>query len=219
MTSAEITATLLPVCVSFILALGIAWTHRRAFRGTAYTQDYAHTLVLIATVTAVLVNTIRTDVGIGLAMFAAFSVIRFPRNLGQSSDLAFMFFAIAVAMLAGTGSPITAAIVAVAGCALALLLHRGDAFAPYKSGHVLTLSLASDADFESMLAPTFGEYVEESRLLSQRLSPDGGSVELRYGLGLKPGIRTARFIEALHHSCGNRRLRLEPVGQEFDVER
>ena len=219
MTSAEITATLLPVVVSSVIALAIAWTHRHVFRGTAYTQDYAHTLVLIATVTAVLVNTIRSDVGIGLAMFAAFSVIRFPRSLGQSSDLAFMFFAIAVAMLAGTGSPGTAAIVAATGCGLALWLHQSDAFAPHRSGHVLTLSLASDADFESMLAPAFGEYVEESRLLSQRLSPDGGSVELRYGLGLKSGIRTARFIEALHHSCGNRRLKLEPVGQEFDLER
>jgi len=219
MTSAELAAAILSVVVSFCLAIAIAWTHRRAYRGTAYTQDYAHTLVLIATVTAVLVKTIGGDVAIGLAMFAAFSVIRFPRKVGQSSDLAFMFFAIAVAMVAGTGSPGVAAIIAAAGCALALWLHQRNAFAPWKSGHLLTLNVATDADFESMLAPAFGEYVEESRLLSQQVSPDGGSVELRYGVGLRAGIRTARFIEALHHSCGNRRLRLEPVGQEFDVER
>lgn len=216
MTAAELSAAVLPVAITFVLALAIAWTHRRAYRGTAYTQDYAHTLVIIATVTAVLVEVVGSNLAIGLAMFAAFSVIRFPRNLGQSSDLAFVFFAIAVAMLAATGNPGIAAIVTAAGCGLALALHHGGFFAPYSSTHLLTLNLASDADFEMMLAPVLGGHATEHRLLGQRLSPDGNSIELRYALALKPEIPTARFIEALHLACGNRRLVLTPAGSETD---
>jgi hypothetical protein len=216
MTAAELAAAVLPVAVTFALALVIAWTHRRTYRGTAYTQDYAHTLVIIATVTAVLVETVGSNLAIGLAMFAAFSVIRFPRNLGQSSDLAFVFFAIAVAMLAATGNPGTAAAVTAAGCAVALALHHGGFFAPASSTHLLTLTLAPDADFETMLAPVLGGHAAEHRLLGQRLSPDGSSIELRYALALRPGLPTARFIEALHLACGNRRLVLTPAGGETD---
>jgi hypothetical protein len=216
MTLPDLAAAVLPVAATFALSLAIAWTHRHTFRGTAYTQDYAHTLVIIATVTAVLVKVIGANLAIGLAMFAAFSVIRFPRNLGQSSDLAFMFFAIAVAMVAGIVSPGTAAIVTAVGCGLGLALHHGGFFLPATSTHLLTLSLASDADFETMLGPVLGGHAAEHRLLGQRLSPDGSSIELRYALALKPDIPTARFIEALHLACGNRRLVLTPAGGETD---
>jgi hypothetical protein len=219
MTPAELLHAATPVAVTFVLALGIAWTHRHAHRGTSYTQDFAHTLILIATVTPVLVQIIGNNMAMGLALFAAFSVIRFPRNLGQTSDLAFLFLAIATGMVAGSGWLLTAAIVAAFGCAVMLWLHHRDLFAPYKAGHVLTLSLASDADFESMLAPVFAAHTSDSRLLSQRLVAAGESIQLRYGLRLKPGTGTPVLIESLHQACGNRRLKLEPADQEFDIER
>lgn len=210
-------AMALSVAVTFALSMAIAWLHRRTYRGNSYTQDYAHTLILIAVVSSVLIAFVSNSLAVGLAMFGAFSVIRFPRNLGQPSDLAFMFFAVAVGMVSGTGNHGSAVLItAITGGAIFLLR---DAFAPKKATHHLRISLAPDTDFETLLAPVFAEHTDESRLLQQIPSPDGSRIELRYGLQLKADARTAPFIEALHHACDNQRLTLVPTGQEFDAER
>lgn len=216
MISPDIAATVVAVAVTFLLALAIAWVHRRTYRGTAYSQDFAHTLIITAVVTAVLIGVISSRAGIGLAMFAAFAMIRFPRSLGQASDLAYGFLAIAVAMVSGTGYQATAVLITAIACGTLLFLHRRNAFAPSRASHLLTLCLAPDADFEAILAPVFDTHTDERRLLRQRSSPDGGQTELRYALQLKAGVGMARFIEALHQACDNQRLSLVPLGQEFD---
>lgn len=216
MITPEISNTVMAVFVTFFNSLGIAWVHRRTFCGTSYSQDFAHTLVITSVVTSVLIGVISSRAGIGLAMFAAFAMIRFPRSLGQSSDLAYGFFAIAVAMVAGTGNPGTAVLITAVASGILLLLHRRDAFAPQQASHLLTLSFASDVDFEAILAPVFDEHTEQRRLLRQVASPDGSRTELRYGLQLKTEVGIARFIEALHLVCGNQRLSLVPTGQELD---
>lgn len=210
-------AMAISVVVTFVLSVGLAWLHRRTYRGNSYTQDYAHTMILIAVVSSVMIAFVSNSLAIGLAMFGAFSVIRFPRSLGQPSDLAFMFLAVAVGMVSGTGNHLSALLITVlVGGAIFLLRN---AFAPRRATHLLKVSLASDADFEVLLAPVFAEHTDDSRLLQQTPSRDGSQIELRYGLQLKAETRTAPFIEALHHACGNQRLTLVPTGQEFDAER
>lgn len=212
----DVHAASIAVALTFVLSVVIAWLHRRAYRGTAYSQDYAHTLIIIAVVTTVLITVVNKSGAIGVGMFAAFSIIRFPRNLGQSSDLAFGFFAIAVGMVSGTGRYGTAVFITFLVGAAVMFLIKKNAFAPLRATHMLRLSLASDADFEDVLAPVFAEHTEESHLMRLVPSRDGDRTELRYGLQLKQGTSTARFIEALHHACGNHSIVLEPTNHEFD---
>lgn len=209
----------LSVTITFLMSLAIAWIHRRTFRGASYTQDFAHTLIIIAVVTTILIGVVRGSFAIGLGMFAAFSVIRFPRNLGQSSDLAFLFFAISIGMVSGTGHYIAAIALTVLIGGAVLVMYGLDAFAPMKASHLLTVNLASDTDFEEVLAPVFAEHTEESRLLNLNPMPEGDRTLIRYGLQLKPGTSVARLIESLHHACGNQKVVLMPTNQEFDVER
>lgn len=217
--SLDLASVTLSVITTFFLSVVIAWLHRRTYRGGAYTQDYAHTLVIISVVTTVLISVVSGSAAIGVAMFAAFSVIRFPRSLGQSSDLAFAFFAIAMGMVCGSGRHLTAIFITALMGGVVLILFYRNVFAPAKATHLLTVSLASDADFEGILAPVFAVHADSSRLLRLIPSPDGDRTEVRYGLQLKPDCSTPVFIEALHDACGNRRIMLMPANQEFDIER
>lgn len=217
--SPDLLSVTISLLVTFLLSVAIAWIHRKTYRGTAYTQDYAHTLVIVAVVTSVLVITIGSKASIGVAMFAAFSMIRFPSSFRQSSDLAFGLLAIAVGMVAGTGRHGTAVMIAALVGAVVMVLHYRNAFAPARATHQLSVSLDSDADFEQILAPVFLAHTEENRLLRIIPSDDGSRSEVRYGLQLKTGTSMPVFIEALHDACGNRRVVLMPVGQEFDMVR
>lgn len=209
----------LALLVTVVLACGIAWLHRFTARGAGHTQDYSHTLVMISVVTAALIMVVSRSVSIGLAMFAAFSLIRFPSSVGRSMDLAFAFFAIAVGMVAGSGHYFTAAFVTLLGAGVIFYLHSRNAFAPKRSSHMLTVSLAADSDFQSILSPVFANHTLESRLMATVPQDGGDRTLVRYGVVLKDGTRLPVLVEALHEVCGNHRILLEPTDQTFDLER
>ena len=87
--------------LSFTLNLFVANLYRSTYKGTRYSQDFVQALIMIGTITTILIMVVSGNAGIAFGMFAAFSMIRFRRNLGQARDLGFVFFAMAVGMVLG----------------------------------------------------------------------------------------------------------------------
>lgn len=202
--------------ISLVLNLIIATIYRKTYKGTRYSQDYVQTLIIIGVVTTILIMVVSGNGAVAFGMFAAFSVIRFRRTLGQSRDLAFVFFAMAIGMVVGARLYSMAVIItAIVGTAI-YLLTKTDAFAPRRASHMMTLRMTSDMDFEELLRPVFSEFTDRSQLVSVTSAQAGMMTELRYGLQLKLGVSTPKLLEALHQVCGNNRVVLTPTGNELD---
>lgn len=203
--------------ISLALNLLIATIYRKTYKGTRYSQDYVQTLIIIGVVTTILIMVVSGNGAVAFGMFAAFSVIRFRRTLGQSRDLAFVFFAMAIGMVVGARLYSMAVIItAIVGSAI-YLLTRTDAFAPRRASHIMTLRMTSDMDFEELLRPVFEEFTDRVELISVSSAQAGMMTELRYGLQLKLGTSTCRLLEALHRVSGNNRVILAPTGNELDT--
>jgi hypothetical protein len=150
-------------------------------------------------------------------MFAAFSMIRFRRNLGQARDLGFVFFAMAVGMVVGARLYTESLIVTPLVAALLYVIAKKDAFAPRRASHLLTLRMTSDLSFEDLLDPIWAEFADRAQLLSVRSAQAGMMTELRYGLQLKAGVQVSELLERLQIASGNNRIVLTPTGNELDV--
>ncbi|MFM2221673.1 MAG: hypothetical protein RLZZ553_1421 [Verrucomicrobiota bacterium] len=208
---------ILAMILSITLNLAIAILYRKTYKGTRYSQDYVQTLIIIGVVTTILIMVVSGNGAIAFGMFAAFSVIRFRRNLGQSRDLAFVFFAMAIGMVVGARQyPMAIIITVIVGTAI-LILSKTDAFAPRRASHLLSLRMTCEMDFETLLKPVFEEFTEHAQLVSVTSAQAGMMTELRYGLQLKDGASTHLLLEALHHVSGNNRVVLTPTGQELDL--
>jgi uncharacterized membrane protein YhiD involved in acid resistance len=205
------------MAVSLGLNLAIATLYRKTYKGTRYSQDYVQTLIMIGVVTTILIMVVAGNGAIAFGMFAAFSVIRFRRTLGQSRDLAFVFFAMAIGMVVGARLYSMAVIITAMVGAAVYLLTRTDAFAPRRASHMLTLRMTSDMDFEELLKPVFDQFADRVQLVSVSSAQAGMMTELRYGLQLKLGASTPKLLEALHLVCGNNRVILTPTGNELDI--
>jgi uncharacterized membrane protein YhiD involved in acid resistance len=207
----------LAMVISLGLNLAIATLYRKTYKGTRYSQDYVQTLIMIGVVTTILIMVVAGNGAIAFGMFAAFSVIRFRRTLGQSRDLAFVFFAMAIGMVVGARLYSMAVIItAIVGVAV-YVLTKMDAFAPRRASHMLTLRMTSDMDFEQLLQPVFDQFADRVQLVSVSSAQAGMMTELRYGLQLKLGASTPKLLEALHLVCGNNRVILTPTGNELDM--
>jgi uncharacterized membrane protein YhiD involved in acid resistance len=205
------------MAVSILLNLVIATLYRKTYKGTRYSQDYVQTLIIIGVVTTILIMVVSGNGAIAFGMFAAFSVIRFRRNLGQSRDLAFVFFAMAIGMVVGARRYDMAVIItAIVGTAI-YILSKSDAFAPRRASHLLTLRMTSEMNFEELLKPVFDEFTDRTQLVSVSSVQAGMMTELRYGLQLKLGASTPKLLDSLHQVTGNNRVVLTPTGQELDM--
>jgi uncharacterized membrane protein YhiD involved in acid resistance len=199
------------------LNLGIAQVYRKTYRGTRYSQDYVQTLIMIGVVTTILIMVVSGNGYIAFGMFAAFSVIRFRRNLGQSRDLAFVFFAMAIGMVVGARLYGPALIIATIVCIAIWVLTKINAFAPRRASHLLSLRMTSEMDFEKLLTPVFDKFTDRVHLIRISSAQAGMMTELRYGLILKFDVSTAEFMEALHLACGNNRVVLTPVDRDAET--
>lgn len=203
--------------LSFALNLFIALLYRSTYKGTRYSQDFVQTLIMIGTITTILIMVVKGNSGIAFGMFAAFSMIRFRRNLGQARDLGFVFFAMAVGMVVGARLYTESVIVTPLVAALLYAISKKDAFAPQRASHLLMLRITSDMSFEDLLDPIWIEFADRAQLLSVRSAQAGMMTELRFGLQLKAGVQVSELIERLQIACGNNRIVLTPTGTEFDA--
>lgn len=207
----------LAMLLSFALNLFIAFLYRSTYKGTRYSQDFVQTLIMIGTITTILIMVVRGNSAIAFGMFAAFSMIRFRRNLGQARDLGFVFFAMAVGMVVGARLYTESIIVTPLVAALLYVIARKDAFAPRRASHLLTMRMTSDMSFEDLLDPIWEEFADRAQLLSVRSAQAGMMTELRYGLQLKNGVQVSQLLERLQIASGNNRIVLTPTGTELDV--
>ncbi|WP_221031022.1 DUF4956 domain-containing protein [Actomonas aquatica] len=207
----------LAMLLSLALNLVIARVYRSTYRGTRYSQDFVQALVIIGMVTTILIMVVSGNGAIAFGMFAAFSVIRFRRELPQARDVGFVFFAMSIGMVVGARFYGTALLITLIVSAAIWILTRIDAFAPERASHLLSVRVDSDNDFAAEINPVLDRFTVKHQLLRVASVQAGMLTELRYGIQLREENQLASFVEALQQSCGNNRVVIVPTGQAFDT--
>ena len=207
------------LAVSFGLNLIIGALYKSTYRGTRYSQDYVHTLVIVGTVTTILILVVGNHPNaqaIGFGMFAAFAMIRFRRNLGQARDLAFILFSMMTGMVVGARLYPTAAATTIVMVAAIYILSKKEAFAPKRASHQLRIRVNNDIQYDQAFGPVFEEFADATELISVESIQAGMMTELRWGILLKSGAKVSDFMEKLQVASGNNRVILTSTQRSFD---
>ncbi len=199
----------LSIALNFIIAI----VYRATYRGTRYSQDYVQTLILIGVVTTILITVVNGNAPIAFGMFAAFSVIRFRRTLGQSRDLAFVLFAMAVGMVVGARLYLGAIGITFLVCLVVMAMVRVNAFRPSRSSYLITLRTTSDIDCEQQARPILNCYAETCELLSLASTQAGMSNEIRYGIQMRADASVTSLLEELLVITGNDRVVIQSTSE------
>jgi hypothetical protein len=192
--------------LSLALNLIIGVVYKATYRGARYSQDYVQTLVIMGLITTILIMVVSGNIGIAFGMFAAFSVIRFRRNLGQARDLGFVLFAMATGMVVGARYYSMAALTTLIVSATIVVLTRVNAFAPRRLSHQLRVRVTSDINYDDAFRPAFEQFTEWVELTNIETVQAGMMTELCYGIRLKPDASLHGFVEQLQLANGNNRI-------------
>jgi len=107
-----------------VLALYLYFIYRRSFSGVIYSQSFNITLVMVCIITAIVMMTIGSNMALSLGLVGSLSIIRFRTAIKEPRDIAFLFWAIAIGLAAGTGEYLIAIAGSIIISLLLLLFNR-----------------------------------------------------------------------------------------------
>jgi hypothetical protein len=199
---------ILALALSFSLMCLISAVYKQTYRGSDYSQDYVHTLIILGTVVSVVIMVVRGDSATAFGMFAAFSIIRFRRSVRQSRDIGFIFLAMAAGLGVGARQYGLAVATTVIICAVIYVFSRADIFAPLRLSHFLRVRVTNDVDYDTAFNKCFEDFLTHRELISVESIQAGMMTELRYNVSLKDEAHPGSFVAALQQVNGNNRILL-----------
>lgn len=213
---AVISVTDFMLCLGFSLLLGLALAFAYMYR-TRYTKSFVVTLAMLPAVVCVVIMLVNGNVGTGVAVAGAFSLVRFRSVPGSAKEICALFLAMGTGLIAGMGYLGFAALFMVVMCAVFLLYTRLDFgarknAAAYKTFHI---TIPEDLDYSSVFDDIFEEYTRENVLVHVKTTNMGSMFRLTYNVTLRDIAKEKEMIDKIR--CRNGNLEITVSQQETVV--
>lgn len=199
---AGITAQSFFICLAAALVLGMLVAGVYMFKNT-YTQSMAVTLALIPALVQVIILLVNGNIGAGVAVSGAFSLVRFRSAAGSARDITCIFLAMTLGLATGMGY---IGVAVVTGLAVCLLLVAYSALSFGKKPPVekeLKITIPENLDYTDLFDDLFDEYTSASELVSVRTTDMGSLYNLHYHITLKSADIEKALIDAIRCRNGN----------------
>lgn len=142
------------LCLGCALILGLIMAFAYMYR-TRYTKSFVVTLALLPAVVCVVIMLVNGNVGTGVAVAGAFSLVRFRSVPGTAKEICTLFLAMGAGLIAGMGYLGFAVLFTVIMCAMFLLYNRLDFGAKKNAATYKTLAITIPEDLDYTGALSF----------------------------------------------------------------
>lgn len=111
------------VLLAFLLSSLIVFTYEKSSRDVVPPDHFIQSLILMAIVTATIMESIGDSMARGFGIFGALAILRFRINITNPRNVAFIFASMAVGIACGVNSFVNAIIGTTAFCLIAFFLR------------------------------------------------------------------------------------------------
>lgn len=201
------------LCVGCALVIGLIQAAIYMYR-TRYTKSFVATLALLPAVICVVIMMVNGNVGAGVAVAGAFSLVRFRSVPGSAKEIGAIFLAMGTGLIAGMGYLGYAFLFALVLGAMSLLYSHLDFGAGkraplYKTLHI---TIPEELDYTNVFDELFNEYTTECELIQVKTTNMGSLFRLTYNLTLQSVDKEKELIDKLR--CRNGNLEITVSRQE-----
>lgn len=204
------------ICVGSALIVGLIIAALYAFK-TRCTKSFAATLALLPAVVCVVIMMVNGNVGAGVAVAGAFSLVRFRSVPGTAREIGAIFLAMGAGLICGMGYIAYAVLFSVVLSAVSLIYSCfdfgiGKKSALYKTLHI---TIPEDLDYTGVFEDLLNEYASKWELVQVKTTNMGSLFRLTYNLTLRTGAKEKELIDKLR--CRNGNLEITVSKQETNV--
>ena len=197
------------ICLACSLANGLILAYAYMYR-TQYTRSFVVTLALLPAVVCVVIMMVNGNVGTGVAVAGAFSLVRVRSVPGTAKEIGILVLAMGAGLIAGMGYLGFAFLFTLVLCTATMLYSRLDFGAKrnaamYKTLHI---TIPEDLDYAGVFEELFPAYATSWELINVKTTNMGSLFKLTYNITLRsPGIEK-EMIDKLRCRNGNLEISL-----------
>ena len=202
--TAVISVTDFLLCIACSLVIGILLAASYMFR-TRYTKSFVVTIATLPAVVCVVIMMVNGNIGAGVAVAGAFSLVRFRSVPGTAKEIGMLFLAMGAGLIAGMGYLGFALLFTVILAAINLLynaLNLGAKrnAAKYKS---FRITIPEDLDYTGVFEEIFREYTTSCELTRVKSTNMGSMFRLTFDVILRDPSKEKELIDKLRERNGN----------------
>lgn len=191
------------LCIAVSLALGGLYYLAYSIQNRS-SSSYKTSLVFLPPIVCVVIMMVSGNIGIGVAIAGAFSLVRFRSAQGSAKEICVIFMAMCSGLIAGVGYLAFAVLFTLIMCALVIGSNLIFNVKEKKSRRkTLKITIPEDLDYTDVFADIFARYTDENRLIQVKTSNMGSLYKLTYDIMLKKDVTEKQFMDELRVRNGN----------------
>ena len=173
-------------------------------------KSFLTSLVILPMVVCTVITMVNGNVGTGIAVAGAFSLVRFRSAAGRAKDIARIFLTMTAGLACAAGYIGIALLFTILVCAVVLLLSRIPM--GQEQDMELHITVPESLHFSGAFDDLFDTYLKRCKLTKVRTSNLGSLYKLSYRISMKQPDQAQAFLDALR--CRNGNLEISLVESE-----
>lgn len=211
------TVTVIPVyqfllCVVVSLLLGIVLVAAYTYK-SKYNAGFVRTLAILPAVVCIVIMMVNGNVGTGVAVAGAFSLVRFRSVPGSAKEIGAIFIAMGAGLVSGMGYLGYAVLYTVIlSLVMALYVQIRAWEKNAGSEKTMVITIPEDLDYTEVFDDLLEAYTSRYELTEVKTTNMGSLFKLTYQLSLKDTSKEKEMID--HLRCRNGNLEIMVKNQE-----
>ena len=192
------------LCLGASLIFGLIMAFAYMFK-SRYTKSFVITLALLPAVVCVVIMMVNGNVGAGVAVAGAFSLVRFRSVPGTAREIGTLFLAMATGLISGMGYIAYAALFTVVMSAVFIVYNLLD-FGIERNAHIyktLSITIPEDLDYSTVFDDIFEKYTESCELARVKTTNMGSLFKLTYNIRMKDSLSEKEMLDSIRVRNGN----------------
>lgn len=172
---------------------------------TRYTKSFVVTLALLPAVVCVVIMMVNGNVGTGVAVAGAFSLVRFRSVPGTAKEIGTLFLAMGAGLISGMGYIGYSLLFTIIMCAV-FMLYNGIEFGSKKNAaayKTISVTIPENLDYTDVFEDVFEAYTRSCELVNVKTTNMGSMFRLTYDIVLKDIPKEKELIDKLRCRNGN----------------
>lgn len=201
-TTSGVTVTNFLICMAVSLVLGLLIAFGYMYKNK-YSKSFVITLALLPAIVQVVIMLVNGNIGTGVAVMGAFSLVRFRSIPGSAKEIGIIFLAMAVGLATGMGFIGISVLFTVIITFVSVLFTVTRFGESRKAVKELKITIPESLNYNGLFDDIFDEYTNARKLISVKTTNMGSLYQLMYSIEEKDESREKDMIDAIRCRNGN----------------
>ena len=191
------------LCLGVSLVLGLIMAAAYMWRNE-HTKSFLVTLALLPAVVCVVIMMVNGNIGAGVAVAGAFSLVRFRSAPGSAKEIVTIFLAMGAGLIAGMGYLGFAVLFTIIMCVMFLIYNAVAGSAKSEAvNKTIKITIPEDLDYTGAFDDIFAEYTKKNELVKVKTTNMGSMFRLTYNVTLRDATKEKEMIDHIRERNGN----------------